>query len=458
MKGPPTLEEEQKHLDEELKLSRNLVTDIDEELLVSKRQFLQHLLFKVTSRIKQLWSIIKEQEKVTACCLKMKEKNLDYDLKYSSLSSAEELILDCKLTVKKCLQLNREIYLCSAALGGCRQFCPEGYQGKMSSQSNYKELMPPENIEHLLQYKENSVWVKQKSELWEQLRQYSVITGSTCSNTIGLTTLSDQKKHFDTFVLDKKEEISEELQQRFDHGVEFEKRAVATLVGLLLPALFPICHKLFEVGPVYADSEFRECMLEVSADGILKCDMGGEKCPHGCSTGCETYSLEIKSPVSDNIYYENKYFIPKHNYPQVLCQQFVHTAFKGLFVTCTQESVILNSIDENIDLWNNLATVIFDTYGHEALKKPTELHPEIPALRKNLDHCSHENVVTLGEVPTYSCSDTDFTDAVSEDYHSPYVLKLSVRPEISDVSEIIQQLKIISIESQNIFSKCSDLG
>ena len=152
----------------------------------------------------------------------------------------------------------------------------------MSSQSNFKELMPPENIEHLLQYKENSVWVKQKSELWEQLRQYSVITGSTCSNTIGLTMLSDQKKHFDTFVLNKKEEIFEELQQRFAHGVEFEKRAVATLVGLLLPALFPICHKLFEVGPVYADSKFCECMLEVSADGILKCDMGGEKYPHRC--------------------------------------------------------------------------------------------------------------------------------------------------------------------------------
>ena len=191
LEGPPTLEEEQKRLDEELKLSANLVTDIDEELLVSKRQFLQNLLFKVTSRIKQLRSIIKEQEKVTACCLKMKEKNPDYDLKYSSLSSAEKLILDCKLTVKKCLQLNREICLCSTALGGCRQFCSEGYHVEMSSQSNYKELMPPENIEHLLQYKENSVWVKQKSELWEQLRQYSVITGSTCSNAIGLTTLSD---------------------------------------------------------------------------------------------------------------------------------------------------------------------------------------------------------------------------------------------------------------------------
>ena len=72
----------------------------------------------------------------------------------------------------------------------------------------------------------------------------------------------------------------------------------------------------------------------------------------------------------------------------------MHTAFKGLFVTCTQGSVILNSIDENIDLWNNLATVIFDTYGHEALKKPTKLHSEIPVLRKNLDHCGHENVVT----------------------------------------------------------------
>ena len=36
LEGPPTLEEEQKHLDEELKLSQNLVIDIDEESLVSE--------------------------------------------------------------------------------------------------------------------------------------------------------------------------------------------------------------------------------------------------------------------------------------------------------------------------------------------------------------------------------------------------------------------------------------
>ena len=71
---------------------------------------------------------------------------------------------------------------------------------------------------------------------------------------------------------------------------------IATLVGLLIPALFPVCHKLFEVGPVYADSEFRERMLEVSVDGILKCDMGGSNCTHSCASGNETYSLEIKSP------------------------------------------------------------------------------------------------------------------------------------------------------------------
>ena len=198
-------------------------------------------------------------------------------------------------------------------------------------------------------------------------------------------------------------------------------------------------------------------MLEVSVDGILKCDMGGKNCPHSCSTGDQTFSLEIKSPVSESIYYENKYFIPKCNYPQVLCQQFVHTAYKGLFVTYTQESVILNVVDENIDLWNNLATIIFDTYGHEVLKKPTKLHSEIQSLRKNLDKCGHENVTTLAEVPTYSCTDTDFTDAVSEAHDSPYILKRPVHLEISDLDDIIEQLKIISMECQNIFLKCSDL-
>ena len=70
LEGPPTLEEEQKRLDEELKFSHNLVTDVDEESLISKRQILQHLLFKVTSRIKQLWSIIRNKRRLQLIVLK----------------------------------------------------------------------------------------------------------------------------------------------------------------------------------------------------------------------------------------------------------------------------------------------------------------------------------------------------------------------------------------------------
>ena len=60
LKGPPTLKQEQEWLDMELNLSENLLSDINEQSLLSKRKILQDLLFRVMSRIKQPRNIIKE--------------------------------------------------------------------------------------------------------------------------------------------------------------------------------------------------------------------------------------------------------------------------------------------------------------------------------------------------------------------------------------------------------------
>ena len=456
LEGPPTLTDEHQRLQHELELAKNVSLDVLLMNSVEKRKLLQELLRTVTLRIKELRQTVTDQQKITQRCLKMKEKNPDFDLKYSSMAYAEEIILECKLTIKKCLNLNREICLVSSHLGECYQFCSSGLNADMSTQSNYKELLPPDKIDHLLLYKENSIWVKQGSELWHDLRSFSVVTGSTCSNAIGLNSLGAAKKHFETHVQKKPQEISPDLQAIFDHGKKFEKKAVATLVGLLIPALFPPCHKLFEVGPVYGDSEYRERMLEVSADGLLKCDMGGGNCPHACDTGDKTYVIEIKSPVSENIFYNYKYCIPKRYVPQVLCEQFIHTAFKGLFITCTEESVILNSVDENIDLWNKLAEIVFDIYGGENIKKPTKLHPEIATLKKEIGVFS-QSVTVLAEVPTYSCTDTDMEHAVAESDASPYMEKNENVGEHLNLEQITEKLKIITLEATELLKKCSEI-
>ena len=88
--------------------------------------------------------------------------------------------------------------------------------------------------------------------------------------------------------------------------------------------------------------------------------------------GMKHIALKLKALSLTVFTMKTNTLFQERNYPQVLCQQFVHSAYKCLFVTCTQESVILNLVDENIDLWNNLATIIFDTYEKEPLKKPTK--------------------------------------------------------------------------------------
>ena len=123
--------------------------------------------------------------------------------------------------------------------------------------------------------------------------------------------MAAQKKHYKKYVLKEKEEISEETAANFKHGTETEVHAIATVVGLILPALLPPCCTFIEVGPRFVNTQNRQCKLEVSADGLLKCHYGDNICPNGCSAGSNGLTVEIKCPVLDSPYYNYRYCIPK---------------------------------------------------------------------------------------------------------------------------------------------------
>ena len=69
----------------------------------------------------------------------------------------------------------------------------------------------------------------------------------------------------------EQQEITEETAANFKHGTETEVHAIATVFGLLLPALLPPCCTFIEVGPHFVNTPERQHMLEVSAGGIIKC-------------------------------------------------------------------------------------------------------------------------------------------------------------------------------------------
>ena len=64
--------------------------------------------------------------------------------------------------------------------------------------------------------------------------------------------LAAQKKHYQKYVLKEKEEISEETAANFKHGTETEVHVIATVVG-----------------PHFVNTQNRQCILEVSPDGLI---------------------------------------------------------------------------------------------------------------------------------------------------------------------------------------------
>jgi hypothetical protein len=108
--------------------------------------------------------------------------------------------------------------------------------------------------------------VKQRTSAWHSIRNMAKGTGSTLHKMIGLESLKGMKEHFDCVMNKKKKaDPGPELQSRFQHGTLNEPNCIATLVGKVLPALYPeIC---FYKEGCYVVEEGDNPYLVVSPDG-----------------------------------------------------------------------------------------------------------------------------------------------------------------------------------------------
>ena len=93
---------------------------------------------------------------------------------------------------------------------------------------------------------------------------------------LGLDTLKSEKEHFNVYVHKLPSvPLSEEVQKYIQFGTDNGINAIATLVGLLMPALLPPCLAFFKVGPQFIHGVHKENVTEVSADKIIRCTKGG---------------------------------------------------------------------------------------------------------------------------------------------------------------------------------------
>ena len=194
--------------------------------------------------------------------------------------------------------------------------------------------------------------VKQRSQEWHRLRSGARVTGSTLFKTLGLGTLKDQKAHFDSVFRDIKEEISPELQVRYDYGTSNEITAVATLVGKILPVYYPeLIYR--EDGCVVLPMDSEKAYAVISGDGTgFTCDNRNQ------------VAFELKCPIPGKQYVPDVYYeLPVYYTTQVLSQMAAkdYSSFANLCYTPQSSTLIHDTNDTG--LWENIWKYTNELYG-----------------------------------------------------------------------------------------------
>ena len=113
--------------------------------------------------------------------------------------------------------------------------------------------------------------VKQRSKEWFNLRKKLKLTGSTCYNALGMGKLKDQTDHYKEFILKNfTPTYSDQVKKYMEHGSKNKINAVATVTGILMPALLPVCTHFFEDGANFLDGDNCQKLVEISSDGMLR--------------------------------------------------------------------------------------------------------------------------------------------------------------------------------------------
>ncbi|KAH3696894.1 hypothetical protein DPMN_084377 [Dreissena polymorpha] len=173
-----------------------------------------------------------------------------------AISSIIGLLYDINKVKGKCKTIIRDICKIISAVNGCKYI--DDIMVDFNSLEAYKSL---ETLTDLATEKDDPRLIKQRSTAWFDIRSKAKVTGSTLYRSIGLDGLKNLKEHFEQVICGAPEkQFSEKVKDAMKHGVENEINAVATLVGKVIPVLFPGMMKkgaLFQV--MIAETRFVWC-------------------------------------------------------------------------------------------------------------------------------------------------------------------------------------------------------
>ncbi len=146
------------------------------------------------------------------------------------------MVHQIQTAITKYLKTIQKIMEIGATIQGSKDFIASSIVDA-SRQENWVQLKEPCDISKDLTPRVT----KQQSEEWHALRSTVPLSGSMLFKGLGFETLKEQQAHYDKVMTEKEsnEFVSEEVAARMRHGTENEPKAIAALVGQILPFFYP---------------------------------------------------------------------------------------------------------------------------------------------------------------------------------------------------------------------------
>ena len=406
----PSLKEREVRLDEELSNVRDIenilekislrdvvqINAIQEDQQLSLRKHLLSILKTASKRLQELRLIhVKKRQ-----ALEHLMTSAGPNWKESKLSFAVSSVRTNLYRIKECISglvhhIDQISYFIACLNKTGHMYCLNN-SVDLGKQHNYVCLLglndtwlqDNNDSQMVLQYAQ---FVKQRTNVWFNLRKLAKVTGSTFNKALGLEGLKSQLEHFDRLFCGKQTEPSAAAKAAMNHGQNNEINAVATIVGKILPVLHPEMI-FFETG-CYVLQHENKPFIVVSPDGQGK---------SGANEHCLA-AFEIKCPVPGKKFTPDvHYYVPKYYIPQLISEMKVLGSSQLYYVCYTKETTTVFRVNFSEELWGTIWDLSVSLYGGETQIRPKRKHKDCSLLADQIASFQQNNIEFVGEFPSVS--------------------------------------------------------
>ena len=423
-----SFQEEEKHTMNEL------VDPGTREIMIDR---LKDIILILSRRIEQLRRVLKGKEDLSERLKKKAELENAKDWRKSrfayAISSIKTFMHNVNECISNAIQAVDNLCLYLSSLNKSHDF-ERGNTAYLDSQQNYACLngQLEENTSSLRH-------TRQRSDAWFAARKSAKVSASSLHHSIGLGLLKQQQRHFDEVIMKKLPTLTQ--SSAMTHGITNEINGCATIVGKILPSLFPHVTS-HEVGSY---------VLETNGYPFVIASPDGE----GWVDGKVRYLFEIKCQVKSNSWkYPVFYNIPRYYLPQILCQLGVskhalgYQVMETIFVSWSDDTTtaFLVKFDERV--WLKLLAAARELYGDSDPVRPKKKLEIVPEMQDELLKFSETNVTFLGEFKSLKAAKCEHGNEASDGpytYHQrnrevDYIASLpEVKRELISIIDILKQ-------------------